>query len=216
MLWGGVDDGGLELRNRKDGGAQLHGRFPYNRNAVLSDGGRKGRPRKERVAPRAFRYRIETPSQHGGKKEIHLLSGHDYAKPLASVRSGTLSFTDSDEALRFDAVITPEVANTAHGSDVLALIKAGLALGISPGFRLPPERAVKKAEEITDEEHKPDEGMHRAVIRTILDALLYEFSIVTRPAYPEAQIEERNWVTTDGAGSIVVPASHKGYRRWKR
>jgi uncharacterized protein len=35
--------------------------------------------------------------------------------------------------------------------------------------------------------------MHRAVIRRVKAALLYELSIVTRPAYPEAQVEARSW-----------------------
>ncbi len=200
MLWGGVaDGGGLELRRASDGGARLSGRFPYGKPAVLSDGGRSGRPRKEIIAPGAFSYRIETPSDHGGKKEIHLLSGHDFGKPLASVRSGTLSFQDTAAALLFRANITPEIAETAHGRDTLALIATGLSVGVSPGFRIPPERAVPKAEEITEEENKPEEGMHRAIIRTVLAALLYELSIVTRPAYPEAQIEARAWAPAASA-----------------
>lgn len=213
MLWGGVEGGGLELRRSDNGGARLHGRFPYNKTAVLSDGGRNGRPRKERIASRAFSYRINTPSEHGGKKEIHLLVGHDYNRPLASVRSGTLQFTETDESLDFDANITPEIADTAHGRDAMALLDAGLAVGISPGFRLPPERAVKQAEVIEDEDFNPVKGMYRAIIRTVLQALLYEFSIVTRPAYPEAQVESRSWVVDTGSG-IALPAT-PALRRWR-
>ena len=190
MLWGGVaDSGGLELRRQSDGGAQLTGRFPYNKPAVLSDGGREGRPQKEVIAPGAFSYRVDDPQE-----DIHLLVGHDFNQPLASKATNTLSFKDTAAALIFTATISPAIARTAHGSDALALIGAGLAVGISPGFRIPPKRAVEKAEEITEEADRPDEGMHRAVIRTILAALLYEFSVVTRPAYPEAQIEARSWV----------------------
>ena len=135
MLWGGTNDGALELRRQPDGGAAISGKFVYNDTAVLSDGGRKGRPRKERIASRAFRYRVETPSQHDGKpKEIHLLSGHDYSKPLASVRSGTLKLEDTAGALLFTALITAAIAATQHGADTLALIETGLAVGLSPGF----------------------------------------------------------------------------------
>ena len=134
----GATEGGLEVRADGDGGARLSGRFPYGSRATLSDGGRRGRPRKEEFAPRAFAYRVERPEE-----EIHLLVGHDFDRPLASRGAGTLELGDSDEALTFEARITPEVAATSHGRDALALLSAGLAVGISPGFRLPPERAVK-------------------------------------------------------------------------
>ena len=188
MLWG-AHLGGLELRKDGDGGVSVAGRFPYNSPAVLTDGGRRGRPKKERIASKAFRYRIEEPSEHGGKKDIHFLLGHDYGKPLASVRAGTLDIRDTEEAVIFTALITREIQRAAYVQDFLAGLNAGLIIGLSPGFRLPPERNVPNAETI--EEEDPAEGM--AIIRTVHDALLYELSAVTRPAYPEAQIEARSW-----------------------
>lgn len=183
MLWGGADGGRLELR-RQGGGARLSGSFPYGRPATLSDGGRTGRPRKEVIAPRAFAYRVERSDE-----DIHLLSGHDYGKPLASRGAGTLDLSDGDDALRFEANIRPEIADTSHGRDALAMIEAGLAVGLSPGFRLPPKRAVPEPERIEDED--PAEG--QAIIRTVLAALLYELSLVTRAAYKDAQVEKRCW-----------------------
>ena len=188
MLWG-AHLGGLELRKDGGGNVSIAGRFPYNSPAVLTDGGRRGRPKKERIGPKAFRYRIEEPSEHGGKKEIHFLVGHDYGKPLASVRAGTLDIRDTEEAVYFTAVITLELQRASYVQDFLSGLAAGLVLGLSPGFRLPPERNSPDAETI--EEEDPDEGM--AIIRTVNDALLYEFSAVTRAAYPEAMIEARNW-----------------------
>jgi len=212
MLFGGADGGSLEIRQRKDGSVNLGGRFPYNVSAVLSDGGRRGRPKKERIASNAFEYRINTPSQHDGKaKEIHLLSGHDFGKPLASVRNGTLTLKDTAAALIFTAVITAAIAETQHGADTLALIGAGLASGISPGFRLPPKRRVEKPEVITDEGMNPEAGEFNAVIRTITSALLYELSIVTRPAYPETQVEMRSWVVSTDTG-LLKP----NIQRWRR
>lgn len=184
MIEQGVISGGLTVRNQEDGSRILAGRFPYGPTATLSDGGRRGRPRKERFAARAFSYRVELPTE-----EIHLLVGHDYGKPLASKLNGSLLLTDSDDALTFEARISPEVADTSYARDALALITAGLAVGISPGFRIPPERAVADAEEVTEED--PSEGM--ALIRTIKAALLYELSIVTSPAYKESEVEDRAW-----------------------
>jgi len=187
MLFGAAAPS-LELRNEDDGSRVLTGRFPYGAMAVLSDGGRRGRPLKERFAPRAFGFRVDDP-----EAEISLLVGHDFGKPLASKLARTLTLTDSDDALTFEARILPDVASTSHARDALALLSAGLATGLSPGFRMPPERAVPNAEEIEDEPNNPEEGQHRARIRTILQALLFEISVVTRPAYDEAQVEARNW-----------------------
>lgn len=187
MLLGG-QFGGLEVR-REDGGATiLRGAFPYNKIAVLSDGGRNGRPRKEKIASRAFGYRVAQPDEN-----IHLLVGHDYNKPLASKAAGTLKLTDTDAALLIEAIVTREIAATSYAADALAGIAAGIALGLSPGFRIPPERAVKDAEQIEQEEIDPAKGKHGALIRTVLAALLFELSIVTVAAYLEAQIEQRNW-----------------------
>ncbi|MBY6119820.1 HK97 family phage prohead protease [Mameliella alba] len=187
MLWGS-HQGGLEIRRKSGGSVSLGGRFPYGKTAVLSDGGRTGRPRKERIASRAFSYRVEEPEE-----DIHLLVGHSYDRPLASRGAGTLVLEDTAEALTFTATIAPAMQEVSYVRDVLAAIDSGLILGLSPGFRLPPRRAVPVSEKITDEGSDPANGKHNAIIRTVLQALLYELSLVTRPAYPEAQIESRNW-----------------------
>lgn len=187
MLWASTS-GGLELRREADGSHRLSGRFPYGVAAVLSDGGRSGRPQKEVIEPRAFAYRVDDP-----KEDIHLLVGHDYDHPLASKGTGSLKLRDTAAALVFDAVISRSIAETNHGRDALALIGAGLAVGLSPGFRIPPSRAVPNAETIEEEGDNPERGEHRAIIRRVRAALLYELSVVTRPAYPEAQVEARSW-----------------------
>ena len=211
MLWGGVaDGGGLELRRESDGGVRLSGRFPYGKYAVLSDGGRSGRPQKEVIASRAFEYRVNDP-----KEDIHFLLGHDYDHVLASKGTGTLTLRDTAAALVFEAVISRAISETSYGRDALAMIGTGLAVGISPGFRIPPARAVPDAEEITEE---PDDGVidaqgqprRGALIRTVKAALLYELSVVTRPAYPEAQIEARRWTP-----ETVTRVTDHPLKRWR-
>lgn len=210
MLWAG-HGGGLEIRKRGSGELALSGSFPYGVPAVLSDGGRNGRPKKEVIAPGAFDYRINTPSEHGGKKDIHLLSGHDFGKPLASVRAGTLALLSTRKALTFTATITNEMQEVSYVRDALATLAAGLAVGISPGFRLPPKRRVPEPETIEDEGHDPENGAFNAIIRTVVSALLYELSIVTRPAFPGTQIEARAWETTDGG--LIRPKP--SIQRWR-
>ncbi|MDF3811279.1 MULTISPECIES: HK97 family phage prohead protease [Rhodopseudomonas] len=206
--------GEIEVRasRRRGGGRKLRGRFPYRKRAVLSDGGRKGgRPQKEEFAPGAFSYSINDAAM-----DQNLLVGHSFDMPLASKKTGTLIFDDTAEALIFDAEITPQIADTSYGADILKQIDSGLSVGLSPGFRLPPPRAVAKPEVFTDEGHDPARGMHNAVIRTIFAAILFELSVVTRPAYKEASVvidpedmtdEEKiaaGW-TMNAAGILVPP-----------
>ena len=187
MLFGG-HSGGLELRQNKGGAVALRGRFPYGKRAVLSDGGKTGRPQKEEIAANAFAFRVNDP-----KEDIHFLVGHSYDRPLASRGAGTLDIQDTAEALIFEATIAPEMQDVSYVRDFLGGLAAGLIMGLSPGFRIPPKRAVANAESVADEGHDPANGMHNAIIRTIHHALLYELSAVTRPAYSDAQIEARNW-----------------------
>ena len=160
----------------------MRGRFPYGKRAVLSAGGNGRRPRKEQFAPGAFRFALDDP-----ERDIHLLLGHSFDQPLASRKNGTLTFNDTPEALEFDAVLSVEIQRASWVQDFLAGFKAGLIVGISPGFRIPPPEAVPDAEET--EEEDPAEG--NALIRTIRAAVLFEMSVVTRPAYDETAIEER-------------------------
>lgn len=173
MLWGAAQGGALELRQDENGGARLRGRFPYNAEAILGDG--PGGRRIEVIAARAFAARIEAG------EEIHLLSGHDYQKPLASTTAGTLTLRDGETGLDLEARIDP---GTTWARDFLEAHRAGLIRGLSPGFRVTPD-----GERI--------EAQGGDLRRTITAADLFELSAVTRPAYSDAQIEARNWTPGD-------------------
>ncbi len=200
MLLGGAI-GALEIRAAQDGSRRLKGTFPYEKRAVLSDGGKTGRPRKEKFRRKAFAYRIEKPDE-----EIHLLIGHDYNRPLASRGAGTFFVSDTPEAVIFEAIILPELQRAPYVQDFFAGFAVGLIVGISPGFQIPPQRIDPNAEETTEED--PSEG--RALIRTINSALLYEFSLVTVPAYKETTVEERAAVFSD-----PVTGLHRALQRWR-
>lgn len=208
MLWAG-HSGDLELR-RAGGRTRLRGRFPYNKPAVLSDGGRTGRPRKEIIAPRAFAYRVDD-----FKEDIHLLVGHSYDRPLASRSAGTLELKDSDDALTFEATITPEMEGVSWVQDIIAAVTANLIVGISPGFRIPPKRRVEVAETVEEEPYDPARGMFSAIIRRVLSALLYELSLVTRPAYPDTQVELRNWTPTESGLLVPETGLRRTLNRWR-
>jgi HK97 family phage prohead protease len=194
----------LEERAAKSRSRRLRGRFPYNKKAVLSDGGRTGRPRKEQFASRAFAYNVEHK-----EVDIRLLVGHEFSKPLASRGAGTLDLQDGEDALTFQAIITEELQEASWVRDFFAGYAAGLILGLSPGFRIPPERVAPDAEKV--EEEDPSEGM--ALIRTIFQALLFELSVVTAAAYPEAEVEARNWQPS--AGGVLMPNRPHALNRWR-
>lgn len=172
----------LEIRDEGDGSRRLSASFPYNSNAVIDAGGNGRRPRKGRFAPGAFSFAINDPG-----RDVHLLVGHSFDKPLASKNAGTLAFRDSDKALALEATITAELQEASWWRDFAAAYAAGLIGGISPGFRIAPSDIVPGAEKTEDE--SPSQG--KALIRTIFATILFEMSLVTRPAYPETGVAVR-------------------------
>lgn len=183
MLWGG-NLGALEIR-AEGGETRLSARFPYGAQTELAPG------RHEVIAPRAFAGRIEAG------EDIHLLAGHDYEKPLASRAAGTLTLTDTDTAVIIEARIA---SGTSWARDFLAAHASGLIRGLSPGFRVQPG-----GERI--------EARGNSLLRTVTRAQVFEFSAVTVPAYPSAQIEARAWETHQDR-QPVRGAVHP-FNRWR-
>lgn len=181
----------LEIRQS---GRTIKGRFQYGSTATMSD---RGKARKERFAPRAFSYAVDDP-----EREIHLLAGHSFDRPLASKRGGTLELEDTAEGLSFSATLPEEGEMPTYMVDMLKQIRAGLVGGVSPGFRVPPASAVSNAEELI-----PEPGNAGVLIRQVNQAVLFELSLVTRPAYPETDVEMRR---------LVERERHRGgrLRRW--
>jgi HK97 family phage prohead protease len=156
-----------ELEVRAEGGAtRLRATFPYGAETELAAG------RRETFAPHAF-----AASVGDGGHDVLLLMGHDLGKPLASRAAGSMQLRDSDSALEIEATIE---GGTTWARDFLAAHAAGLIRGLSPGFRVPAggERIERRGNDL---------------LRTVTTATLFEVSAVTKPAYPHAQIEARNW-----------------------
>lgn len=183
MLWG-IHTGSLELRT-EGGETRLRATFPYGKETVLAERVGKGRERREMIAARAFADRIERG------EDVYFLSGHDFNKPLASRSAGTLTLTEAQDALTMEATISPDMSQVSYVRDFLSAHTAGLVRGLSPGFR------VRPGGETVEERGN-------AVLRTIRSADLIEISAVTRPAYPQAQIEARNWQPIGEVAERVV------------
>ena len=191
----------LEVRAR---GRKLRGSFPYGREATVRD---RGRVRKERFRAGAFSWQVrrfgelqkelakvieESVDQARriilerelAARNVDLLRGHNFDRPIASMLAGSLKVEDSRDALRFEANLPENPPSWID--DTMKAVEAGLIRGVSPGFRVPPASAVANAEELIDEPGNP--GVQ---IRQINQAVLYELSLVTRPAYVESEVDLR-------------------------
>ena len=166
-----------ELEIRRSGDKRiLTGRFNYGSTATIRD---RGRVRKERFEPRAFNFTIEDET-----RQLDILVGHDFGRPIASRKAGTLEIEDSADAVNFEARLPDDPPSWVV--DAEKSIAAGLMVGLSPGFAVPPASVVPDAERLEDEPGNP--GVQIRVIRA---AVLREFSVVTAPAYPDAAVDLR-------------------------
>ena len=209
-----IFDAELEIRARGGGSGSLFGRFAYSVGvgrglAVVSD---RGRVRKERIGPDAFGWqlrkfqelqqemaqviedavddaRLEVLRQALDRRNVHVLAGHSYDKPLGSLKSKA-KIISTKKAVEFEVDLPPEADQPSYMRDAVAMIRAGLAGGVSPGFRVPPASAVANAETF-----EPEPGNPGVQVRVIRKAVLYELSIVTRPAYSETEVDVRAFQT---------------------
>ncbi|WP_121630323.1 HK97 family phage prohead protease [Tropicibacter alexandrii] len=192
MLWAG-SKGGLEVRTSAGGATVLRGRFPYAVPTVLQG----GRDRRQEVfAARAFGASIAA----GG--DIHLLVHHDFDRPLASRSAGSLRLQDNDDALTFEATLAPEMRDVGFVRDFLGTLEAGLVGGISPGFRVT---------EGGDYVKRAGDGL----MRVVQSADLIEISAVTKPAYPQAQIEARSWGPVVSVPMVKPSSAWAVWERWR-
>ena len=203
-----VYEGTLELRAS---GRRLAGRFPYSqgsgdRQATIMN---RGRIRKERIAPDAFGWqvrefeklqgelaavisdsideaRVQVLRQELERHNIHVLAGHSYDKPLGDMLRSGARVTSTREAVEFELELPGEADQPGYMRDVVAMVRAGLIGGISPGFRVPPRAVVPDGERL-----EPELGNPAVQVRVIENAVLSELSIVTRPAYSETDVDVR-------------------------
>ena len=150
----------------RQSGRGLGGRFAYNVPTVLRSRGRK---RKQTVRPGAFAFAIQDET-----REINLLMGRDYDKPLASKQAGTLQLIDNPEALEFFVDALPDAG---YVRDFRAGLASGaFVAGIAALFSIPPESAVPGATELIQDPDNPDVD-----IEVVNEAVLTALAVVTRP-----------------------------------
>lgn len=102
---------------------------------------------------------------------VFLLYGHDYSKPLASTKSGSLKLNVDEVGLHFEAKLT----ETSYSKDVYENIKTGVVDSMSFGFTLG-----------VDSFDKSKDGEITRSIDQI--KTLNEISVVTVPAYNDTNV----------------------------
>ena len=198
-------DGGLEIR-RVGGSRFLSGSFPLGRQATMRS---SGRVRKERFKKgnggasmswqfRQFEKVQKQLAQDIGniaedviaeledellKRNTHLLVGHSYDRAVADTLTGNLALTYTDDAVRFSATLPDEADMPSWIRDAVLGVRGGQIKGVSPGFQV----TTKGAERLI-----PEAGNPGVFIREIEDAVVYEYSLVSRPAYSGTDITARH------------------------
>ncbi|MFS0947302.1 phage major capsid protein [Enterococcus durans] len=103
---------------------------------------------------------------------VFLLYGHDYSKPLASTKAGTLKLEVDKVGLHFEA----ELTDTSYSNDVYENIAKGVIDSMSFGFVLG-----------IDSFDKSEDGTITRSIESVKS--LNEISIVTIPAYDSTNVQ---------------------------
>lgn len=125
---------------------------------------------RERIARGAFR-----KSLAGTDYDIVALWSHDPSKPLASRRNGTLTLAEDSVGLAFEMRLT---SPASWVRDAFVAIESSLVAEMSFGFRIPDGGDTWKKEGDT-------------IVRTIMEAELFEISPVAMPAYPNTTVSPR-------------------------
>ena len=201
-----IFDGDLEIRARGGGGRVLAGKFPYNKIATVKS---SGRTRKEKFTSGSMSWQtrkfqellnemdevikssidqvrkeilIEQLEDAIEKRNTFLLVGHSYDRAIADMRSGTLAVVHKADAVELEATLPNDDKMPSWVRDAVLAVEGKQLRGISPGFNVPRggERLIKEDPEFGD-----------SMIREISDAVVFEYSLVARPAYAGTDVDAR-------------------------
>ena len=106
---------------------------------------------------------------------VVMLDQHDYTKPLASVKAGSLQLDVDDKGLHFKATIDPSVS---YASDTLNNVKNGNINSMSFRFDV---------DDGSDSWNRDSDGQITRTVNQIKD--LFEVSTVTVPSYDQTNVD---------------------------
>lgn len=112
---------------------------------------------------------------------VIMLDQHDYSKPLASVKAGTLKLDTDEKGLHFTATLDDSVS---YANDAYQNVKSGNVDSMSFRFDV---------DDGGDEFTQDDDGKITRTIKQVKD--LFEVSTVTIPAYDDSnvQVDKRSY-----------------------
>ena len=201
-----IFDGALEIRAR-GAGRILSGRFPLGKTATVRS---SGRTRKERFKSGSMSWqvrefeklqaemadviessidevrkqiKIEQLEDAIEKRNTFLLVGHSYDRAVADMRSGTLSVVHKRDAVEIEAELPSDDRMPSWVRDAVLAVEGKQLRGISPGFNV-----ARGGEHFERED--PSAG-DSSMIRVIDDAVVFEYSLVARPAYAQTEVDAR-------------------------
>lgn len=129
-----------------------------------------------------FRETIDSKALDGvDLSNVIMLDQHDYSKPLASVKAGTLKLDTDNKGLHFTATLDDSVS---YANDAYANVKSGNVDSMSFRFDV---------DDGGDEFSKDEDGNVVRTIKQVKD--LFEVSTVTIPAYDDSnvQVDKRSY-----------------------
>ena len=200
-----IFDGAFEVRAR-GAGRVLSGKFPYNKTATVKS---SGRTRKERFKSGSMSWQVRefeklydelgTVMQSSidearrqilvehledaiEKRNTFLLVGHSYDRTIADMRSGTLAVKHTRDAVELEAQLPADDEMPSWVRDAVLAVKGKQLRGISPGFQV-----ARGGEKLIKEDPSAGDSM----IRVIDDAVVFEYSLVARPAYAGTDVDAR-------------------------
>lgn len=201
-----VFDGAFEVRAR-GAGRVLSGKFPLGKTATVKS---SGRTRKERFKSGSMSWQVREFEKLQGeladvmkssidearkqilieqledsieKRNTFLLVGHSYDRTIADMRSGTLAVAHTRDAVEIEAELPDDDAMPSWVRDAVLAVRGKQLRGISPGFQV-----ARGGEHLEREDPSAGDSM----VRVIDDAVVFEYSLVARPAYAGTDVDARS------------------------
>jgi uncharacterized protein len=153
----------FELRKNPDGSRSISGYA-----ATFGDLSQDLGGFKEKIQPGAFSQSLQD------NPDVLCLYAHDDRQLLGRVSSGTLQIAEDDKGLRF----TCKLPDTSTARDLTALMERGDVSHMSFGFAC-----------VSDDWQRQPDGQ---IVRTLLQVVLFEVSVVPQPAYLSSSVDLRS------------------------
>ena len=153
----------FEIRQNADGSRSISG-YAATFNDLSQDLGNF----RERIQAGAFAQSLKD------NPDVLCLYAHDPSQLLGRVASGTLQIAEDDKGLRF----TCKLPDTSTARDLIALMQRSDISSMSFGFSV-----------VEDDWKQAPDG---TLIRTLLQVVLHEISVVPQPAYTSTSVDLRS------------------------